>query len=259
MLFLLALTIILIAEIVRRTVKTMTAYTMSPNRGEPFIIPLADGLTVSTDGPVYSAFFKGDFLPASVKIHYQDQVYYIDPLHIGAAEAAHAVLITHEHADHFSPDDIRRVYQPGITRLIGPPSLVSRLPDLSVEVLKPGASLDLGACTITGVSAYSQGIPTHPQSAGYLGYLLAYGNQTIYHAGDTHYVPELDSLPPLTLAILPIKGGLFTMTTQQAADLVHRIRPERVFPLHYPLGKGEGAAFARLVGSASAVIVYPER
>jgi L-ascorbate metabolism protein UlaG (beta-lactamase superfamily) len=254
-----AFVIIAILELFRRTFKHLTNYTISPNRTAPFEIALSDELKISSEGPVLSAFFKGDFLPASVRIQTPSFLFSIDPFLTSETISADAVLVTHDHPDHFSPTDIRKVYQAGKTRLIAPQSVATRLPDLPVEVLHPGEVLQLNDWTVTGIPAYSKGIPTHPLRAGYLGFLLACGNDRIYHAGDTHYVPELDSLSDLTLAILPINGGLFTMSTQQAADLVRRIQPKMVFPLHYPLGKGAGELFRHLVGDAASVILFPEK
>ncbi len=253
-----ALVIIAILEGMRRISARLTDYTPSPNRDQPFEIVLADDLRIFSDGPVHSTFFQGDFLPASIGIHHQEQLFWIDPLRINDTESADAILISHDHPDHCSPEDIRKLYQAGKTRVIGPRAVAARLPDLPVEVLQPGAVLELSNWTVTGIPAYSTGIPTHPRRAGYLGFLLTCGPWCIYHAGDTHAVLELETLQNLTMAIIPIRGGLFTMSTREAAALIKRLQPQIVFPIHYPLGKREPDLLRELVGDAALIQAYPE-
>ena len=55
--------------------------------------------------------------------------------------------------------------------------------------------------------------------------------KTIYHAGDTDFIPEMKELRDIEVALLPI-GGAFTMDIQEAVEAAIAIKPTIVIPMH---------------------------
>jgi L-ascorbate metabolism protein UlaG (beta-lactamase superfamily) len=77
----------------------------------------------------------------------------------------------------------------------------------------------------------------------YLGYLIRFGDCTIYHAGDCVPYPDLvERLRPfnVTVALLPIGGRPWNFEIPEAAQLAEDIRARWLVPMHYgPAGPGE--------------------
>jgi L-ascorbate metabolism protein UlaG (beta-lactamase superfamily) len=105
-----------------------------------------------------------------------------------------------------------------------------------VKSLKPGEKLLVGNIIIEAMEAYnykrfkSPGNPFHPKGLG-VGYLITAGDKTVYHAGDTDFIPEMRALKNIYLALLPT-GGTYTMDNSEAAEAALAINPQYVIPMH---------------------------
>ena len=185
-------------------------------------------------------------------------VVYIDPFRIGKGlPAADLLLITHEHSDHLSPDDIAKVCHP-TTKIIGPDEVAARLPD--VEPIAAGELKTFSGVHVRAVPAYHVNKQFHPKATGKLGYLITIGGVTYYHAGDTDLIPEMAGLAP-DVALLPV-SGTYVMTADEAADAARRIRPRVAVPMHYGSIIGSAAdaqRFAALLEGSGIEVVILER
>jgi len=76
----------------------------------------------------------------------------------------------------------------------------------------------------------SPGNPFHPRGLG-VGYLIRAEGKTVYHAGDTDFIPEMEGLEGIDLALLP-SGGTYTMDNDKAAEAAFAIHPKSVVPMH---------------------------
>ena len=91
---------------------------------------------------------------------------------------------------------------------------------------------------IKAVEAYnvkrfrSPGNPFHPKGSG-VGYLITMESKTIYHAGDTDFIPEMKQLEDVNVdvALLP-SGDTYTMDNIDAAEATLAIKPKIVVPMH---------------------------
>ena len=72
-----------------------------------------------------------------------DKVIYIDPYQIRSAKPADIMLVTHDHYDHCSPDDIRKIQQKSTVIVTDKASATKLSGD--VRIVKPGDSLTVGA------------------------------------------------------------------------------------------------------------------
>ena len=190
---------------------------------------------------------------SSIRIQDGDRVIYIDPFRISGTQGdADFILITHDHYDHFSPEDIRKVANrdtilvvPGI--MMGKASEVAGLVG-DIRMVKPEEIGDIGGLAYETVPAYNTGKAFHQKSAGWVGYILTVNDTRIYIAGDTDRTPESESVN-CDIAMIPI-GGTFTMDAREAAELVNRIKPQVAIPIHYGSvagSKGDEDVFRKLV------------
>jgi L-ascorbate metabolism protein UlaG (beta-lactamase superfamily) len=159
---------------------------------------------------------------------------YIDPYKGEYEDKADIILITHSHFDHCDSSRILRIREDE-TLVIAPKNCVSKIGG-RVERLKPGETLKVGKITVEAVEAYnykrfrSPGEPFHPKGLG-VGYLITIGDRTIYHAGDTDFIPEMKQLKYVNVALLP-SGDTYTMDNEEAAEAALAISPEMVLPMH---------------------------
>ena len=178
---------------------------------------------------------------------------YVDPLEIGNdVHDADYILITHDHYDHFSPEDIRKVAKAD-SILVVPEKMADKAQEVAgnvgkIETVKPGVYRELNGLEFETVPAYNLLKPFHPKSAEWVGYVLRIDGQRIYIAGDTDATKEAKAVK-CEIALVPI-GGTYTMDAKKAAELVNAIRPNVAVPVHYGsiVGKtSDGDVFAQNV------------
>jgi L-ascorbate metabolism protein UlaG (beta-lactamase superfamily) len=184
-------------------------------------------------------------------------VVYFDPWRLdpGAAlPAASVVLVSHEHGDHCSPDDVRRVSGPGT--VIVASQTAAPLLEGDVRVMRPGDEMTIGEVVVQAVPAYnvnkfrSPGNPFHPRPALHNGYVVSVGGVRVYFCGDTDHIPEMTSIE-CDVALLPV-SGTYVMTAEEAAEAAKVIQPKVAVPMHYGAGvagtQDDAARFQALYG-----------
>ena len=161
---------------------------------------------------------------------------YVDPYRAPDGPAADAILITHGHYDHFSPQDLERLSGPDTT-VVAPAPVAERLTG-QVRSIAPGEVLELGRVDVRAVAAYNtskrdqNGNPFHPREAGWVGYELRIGGERLYHSGDTDVIPEMDTVAGVDVALLAV-SGTYVMTAGEAAEAARRIQPAVAVPMHW--------------------------
>jgi len=176
----------------------------------------------------------------------------------GRPPVADLVLVSHEHHDHCSPEDIDKVRGPN-TLVIASVGAAAKLP--GALIARPGDTLRVAGVKIEAVPAYNvnkfreAGVPFHPPAAGHVGYIVTIEGVRIYFAGDTDCIPEMSGLR-CDVALLPV-SGTYAMTAEEAADAARAIGPKVAVPMHYGSGIGaadDGQRFSRLYGGEVAVL-----
>jgi L-ascorbate metabolism protein UlaG (beta-lactamase superfamily) len=177
------------------------------------------------------------FAQSSFRIEHGDIRVYIDPFKIPAGEpAADVILLTHDHGDHLSADDIARVRGKD-THVIAGPAVSGKIDDPYTE-LKPGESTSHGSLTVRAVPAYTttkfrdSGEATHPKESQHVGYVFDIDDLSFYFLGDTDVIPEMNGIGPVDYAFVPV-SGVFVMTAEEAAEATAIIQPSVAIPCHY--------------------------
>ena len=155
---------------------------------------------------------------------------YIDPFRIAdGLPPADLILITHDHHDHCSPEDVAKIQQSS-TVIVTEPQSATKLAG-NIKIMIPGDSLEVAGITVEAVPAYNINKQFHPQGNRWLGFVLAVGEVRIYHAGDTDYIPEMQDIRA-DIALLPV-SGTYVMTATEAVQAALVINPQVVVPIHY--------------------------
>jgi L-ascorbate metabolism protein UlaG (beta-lactamase superfamily) len=183
-------------------------------------------------------------------------VVYVDPFKLPAgAPPADLILITHDHFDHCSPDDVAAI-RTAKTVVVAPRAAAGKLPG-PVEVIAPGETKTAAGISVKAVPAYNTNKQFHPKAAGMVGYVFTLAGTTYYHAGDTDNIPEMAGLAP-DVALLPV-SGTYVMTADEAAAAARAIKPKAAIPMHYGAivgGADDAKRFAKLLeGSGIAVVI----
>jgi L-ascorbate metabolism protein UlaG (beta-lactamase superfamily) len=169
---------------------------------------------------------------ASFQIRTMERIIYIDLKKYGkvveASEKADIMLVTHNHSDHCSPPKIQGLSKKD-TIVVAPKNCASRISG-KIRTIKSGEEITVDGVRIEAVEAYNikrvkpSGKPWHPKGYG-VGYLIKAEGKTIYHAGDTDFIPEMLHLKNIDLALLPT-GDKYTMDNTEAAEAAIAISPK---------------------------------
>ena len=161
---------------------------------------------------------------------------YFDPFKIkGDLPPADLLLITHEHFDHCSPEDIAKIATPE-TAIITEPQSAEKLSG-KIKIMQPGESCEIDNIKIEAVPSYNTNKKFHPQANKWLGFIVTVDGVRLYHAGDTDHIPEMKNFKA-DIALLPV-SGTYVMTAGEAVQAALDIMPQVAIPMHFGAIVGE--------------------
>tara|TARA_B100000315_G_C14471181_1_gene538416 strand:- start:289 stop:918 length:630 start_codon:yes stop_codon:yes gene_type:complete len=160
---------------------------------------------------------------------------YIDPFKLSTEEKADILIITHEHFDHCSPDDLKKIIQPS-TIVITVPGNQSKLAPFAesvkeIKLVKPSDTITVEGIDMEFVPAYNVDKEFHPKSNEWVGVILTIDGERLYFAADTDLIPEMNTIK-CDIALLPV-SGTYVMTAEEAANAAKILEPKIAIPFHY--------------------------
>jgi L-ascorbate metabolism protein UlaG (beta-lactamase superfamily) len=167
---------------------------------------------------------------ACVRIEHDGAVVVLDPGVFTDAEAvdgATAVLLTHEHPDHYHPDHLRACDAPIFTIDAVAARLREDAPDVAerLTVVAPDDRFDAGL-PVRAVGDLHAVIHDDYPRIHNSGYLLTVGDTTVFHPGDALTVPDTS----VDLLLAPASAPWLKLS--EAVDFVRAVGAPRSLAIH---------------------------
>ena len=158
----------------------------------------------------------------------------IDGLPEKDLEKANIILVTHHHKDHCKRVTVDRLMKRN-TSIIAPKRCSKEL-GKEISFILPEDEIEIDHVRIKAVEAYNKkrsnkNKVVHKKGVG-VGYIINIEGRTIYHAGDTDFIPEMGEYGKIDVALLPIGGRDFTMNLTEAVQAAIMIKPDVAIPMH---------------------------
>lgn len=167
---------------------------------------------------------------ACVRVEHAGATLVIDPgvfTEPEAVDGAGAVLITHEHPDHYLPDHLRRTDATVFTIAAVAEKIRADAPDVAerLTVITPGEEFDAGL-PVRAVGELHAVI--HPEFPRFFnsGYVVGAGGSTLYHPGDAL------TLPDQAVDVLCVPVSAPWMRASEGIDFARAVKAPRNLAIH---------------------------
>ena len=173
---------------------------------------------------------------STIKINKNNKIIYIDPYNISdGINDADYIFITHNHYDHFSEQDIKKVKNNEtiiiITEDLYTNTLKLGFNGMNIITVKPNENYQVEGIKFSTIPAYNTNKTFHPKENNWVGYIIELEGSKYYISGDTDITDENKKVK-CDVAFVPV-GGTYTMDFKEAAHLINEIKPKIAVPIHY--------------------------
>lgn len=146
-----------------------------------------------------------------------------------------AIVITHEHPDHWTPEHLERIRQKNPdARILGPAGVAAAASDFDVEVVSPGEAVEIDPFELTFYGGKHAVIHESIPIIDNVGVLV---DGEYYYGGDSYAVPD-----GVDVQVLAAPIGAPWLKIGEAMDYIVAVNPRQVFPVHdstlSTIGKG---------------------
>ncbi|GAA1512527.1 L-ascorbate metabolism protein UlaG (beta-lactamase superfamily) [Agromyces terreus] len=178
---------------------------------------------------------------AALVIDHSGDRLFIDPgsftTPITEGTGAVAVVITHEHNDHWTPEQLNRIIEasPDV-RIFGPAGVAAAASDFAVEVVAAGDEVEVGPFRLRFFGGHHAEIHSSIPIIDNLGVLV---DDALYYGGDSFTVPS-----GVEVDVLAAPASAPWMKISEAMDYVIAVAPRRAFPTHEMLLSQAGKALS---------------
>jgi L-ascorbate metabolism protein UlaG (beta-lactamase superfamily) len=203
----------------------------------------------------------------TITLTHNDMTICFDPYSLAKKISADIVLISHNHFDHLSNNDLKKVTNEK-TIIVAAKECLGQIKAKNKEIIgmSPNQEKTIGDIKIRTVPAYNidkinpdTKKPFHPQEDNKVGFIVTINNTTFYHTGDSDNISEMNNLKPDVLFV-PV-SGTYVMTASEAALAVEKIKPKLAIPMHYGTivgSESDAKTFKKLVTSCEVQILTKE-
>ena len=168
---------------------------------------------------------------AALVVEHSGDRLFIDPgkftTPITEAAGALAVVVTHQHDDHWTPEQLGRIRDrsPGV-RVFGPEGMAAAAAEAGIEVerVAPGDEVEVGPFRLRFFGGRHAVIHPSIPVIDNIGVLV---NDALYYAGDSFAVPE-----GVEVDVLAAPACAPWMKIAESMDYVMAVKPRRAFPTH---------------------------
>lgn len=164
---------------------------------------------------------------ATLRVSIGDVALVIDPgMFLSAVDFGDvaAIVVTHEHADHWTPDQLTRVLEKNPDAVVyGPAGVAAAASGFDVHVVKDGDAVEAGPFRLRFFGEKHAVIHESIAVPDNVGVLV---NDELYYPGDSYTVPDA------TVGTLASPVGAPWLKIGEAMDFVLAVKPKRAFYAH---------------------------
>ena len=166
---------------------------------------------------------------AALRIESSGKLLLIDPgnftLPLDDIANAVALVLTHEHADHWTPEHLDRIQEAtGGIPIYAPEGVARAVEEHDITVVEPGQTLEVGPFTLQFFGGLHNVIHESIPVVDNVGVLVDGG---FYYPGDSYAVPE-----GVDVKMLAAPLGAPWLKIGEAIDFVLAVKPRRAFGTH---------------------------
>jgi L-ascorbate metabolism protein UlaG (beta-lactamase superfamily) len=135
-----------------------------------------------------------------------------------------AIVLTHEHSDHWTAEQLGRILEKNAdARILGPQGVADAAADFEVEVVAAGDVVEIGSFKLEFFGGRHAVIHESIPVIDNVGVLI---NDELYYGGDSYTVPEVE------VGTLAAPIGAPWLKIGEAMDYVLAVKPKRAFYVH---------------------------
>jgi L-ascorbate metabolism protein UlaG (beta-lactamase superfamily) len=148
-----------------------------------------------------------------------------------------AIVITHEHADHWTDDQLKRIVErnPDL-RIFAPAGVAAAATDFDITVVDGGDSIEVEPFTLRFFGSKHAVIHSSIPVVDNVGVLV---NDVLYYPGDSFTIPE-----GVEIDTLAVPAGAPWLKIGEVIDFVEAVKPRRSFPTHEMVLSAAGKSIA---------------